>query len=93
MRNLLKSQILFFVPYSECLKMLKPNLWGVGCGAGVAVGFSVLEKKQILFYIKKYSSALCCALLSASSRALLQSQNAISAHPATPPVSIFAQLL
>ena len=24
MRKLLKSQILFFVPYSECLKMLKP---------------------------------------------------------------------
>jgi hypothetical protein len=26
MRKLLKSQILFFVPYSECLKMLKPNI-------------------------------------------------------------------
>ena len=28
MRNLLKSQILFFVPYSECLKMLKPEKSG-----------------------------------------------------------------
>jgi hypothetical protein len=28
MRKLLKSQILFFVPYSECLKMLKPKKLG-----------------------------------------------------------------